>query len=635
MTVQVLLATDAAGEGINLQRAHLMVNYDLPWNPNRLEQRFGRIHRIGQTEVCHLWNLVAEETREGEVYLTLLRKLDLEQKALGGKVFDVLGKAIAGKDLRDLLIEAIRYGDRPDIRAKLNQVVSDRLDQQRLRELLEERALARDTMDASTVQQIREDMDRIEARRLQPHFIAAFFLEAFANLGGTAKQREPKRYEITHVPAMIRSQDRQIGLREPILRSYERICFEKGLINVPGKPPAAFVCPGHPLLEAVTEIMLDRHRDLLKQGAVLVDESDFGEKVRALVYLEHSIQDASTDSSGKRRVVSRRMQYVEIDSEGNIQNAGYAPYLNYRPLREAEEGFITSVLEQDWLRKNLEPQATRYAIAHLMPEHLQEVKQRKEDLIIKTIKAVKERLTKEIYYWDQQAEQLKQQEAAGKVNAKINSAKARTRADELESRLQKRLTELEQERKLSPLPPVVVGGAVVIPIGFLQRIQGKRQSEAALFARETKRVEMLAMQTVIAAEQALGHEPRDVSREKCGYDIESRVTGTADQPGRVRFIEVKGRIEGAETVTVTKNEILTALNKPENFVLALVQVPESEDFPEGDAFKVSTTKGTYNVGDRGCVVRYVFNPFEKEPDFKSDSVNYNWKKLWEQGREPE
>jgi len=93
--VQVLIATDTAGEGINLQRAHLMVNYDLPWNPNRLEQRFGRIHRIGQTEVCHLWNLVAEETREGDVYLSLLKKLEIEQKALGGQVFDVLGKAIA------------------------------------------------------------------------------------------------------------------------------------------------------------------------------------------------------------------------------------------------------------------------------------------------------------------------------------------------------------------------------------------------------------------------------------------------------------------------------------------------------------------------------------------------------------
>ena len=121
--VQVLLATDAAGEGINLQRAHLMVNYDLPWNPNRIEQRFGRIHRIGQTEVCHLWNLVADETREGDVYHTLLEKLDEARKALGGQVFDVLGKLqFEGKPLRELLIEAVRYGAQPDVRARLNQV---------------------------------------------------------------------------------------------------------------------------------------------------------------------------------------------------------------------------------------------------------------------------------------------------------------------------------------------------------------------------------------------------------------------------------------------------------------------------------------------------------------------------------
>src|SRR5204862_3844315 len=107
--VQVLLATEAAGEGINLQRAHLMVNYDLPWNPNRLEQRFGRIHRIGQTEVCHLWNLVASETREGDVYRRLLEKLEEARKALGGQVFDVLGRLqFDGRPLRELLIEAIR-----------------------------------------------------------------------------------------------------------------------------------------------------------------------------------------------------------------------------------------------------------------------------------------------------------------------------------------------------------------------------------------------------------------------------------------------------------------------------------------------------------------------------------------------
>jgi SNF2 family DNA or RNA helicase len=121
--VLILLATDAAGEGINLQRAHLMVNYDLPWNPNRLEQRFGRIHRIGQTEVCHLWNLLADETREGDVYKRLLEKIKLEREALGGGVFDILGQLFREQRLRDLLIEAIRYGDQPEVKARLHQIV--------------------------------------------------------------------------------------------------------------------------------------------------------------------------------------------------------------------------------------------------------------------------------------------------------------------------------------------------------------------------------------------------------------------------------------------------------------------------------------------------------------------------------
>src|SRR5947209_7679365 len=169
--VSDLLATDAAGERINLQRAHLMINYDLPWNPNRLEQRFGRIHRIGQTEVCHLWNLVADETREGEVYLRLLQKLEEESKALQGRVFDILGKLTFGVDrqpLRDLLVKAIRYGDRPDVRARLSQVVNAALDREHLQQLLEERALAQDTLDVERVRAIREELERAAARRLQP-----------------------------------------------------------------------------------------------------------------------------------------------------------------------------------------------------------------------------------------------------------------------------------------------------------------------------------------------------------------------------------------------------------------------------------------------------------------------------------
>jgi len=120
--VLVLLATDAAGEGVNLQRAHLMVNYDLPWNPNRIEQRFGRIHRIGQTEVCHLWNMVALETREGDVFARLFEKLELERKALGGQVFDVLGKVFEATPLRKLLLEV-----RPESPSDITEINDQRI----------------------------------------------------------------------------------------------------------------------------------------------------------------------------------------------------------------------------------------------------------------------------------------------------------------------------------------------------------------------------------------------------------------------------------------------------------------------------------------------------------------------------
>ena len=474
--VQVLLATDAAGEGINLQRAHLMVNYDLPWNPNRLEQRFGRIHRIGQTEVCHLWNLVADETREGDVYRKLLEKLEEARKALGGQVFDVLGKLqFEGRALRDLLIEAIRYGDQPEVRARLTTVLDHALDRGQLQDLLEERALAHDAMDASRVHRIREDMERADARRLQPHYIESFFLEAFQRLGGSAKQREPRRYEVTHVPAPVRNRDRLIGIGEPVLPRYERIAFEKSLVAPQGQPLAAFVCPGHPLLDSVIDLTLERNGDLLKRGAVLVDERDTGTRPRVLFYLEHAIQDAGLTRSGERRVVSKRMLYVELDADGTTRHVQYAPYLDYRPLAEGEPN-VDAILERPecaWITRELEQKAQGYAVAHVVPEHLAEVRAPKLALIAKTEAAVKDRLTKEITYWDHRAEQLKLQEQAGKPNARLNSGEARKRADLLQARLQKRLEELKLEAQISPLPPVVLGGLLVVPMGLLAQMTGR------------------------------------------------------------------------------------------------------------------------------------------------------------------
>jgi superfamily II DNA or RNA helicase len=629
--VQILVATDAAGEGINLQRAHLMVNYDLPWNPNRIEQRFGRIHRIGQTEVCHLWNMVAEETREGDVYLTLLKKLEAERDALGGSVFNVLGKAVGSAELRRLLIEAIRYGDRPEVRARLFQQVEEALDRERLKGLIEEKALAHNSMDSSRIREIRESMERAEARKLQPHFIASFFFEAFKLLGGSVQEREPKRYEVRHVPAIIRNRDRLIGFGEPVLTRYERICFEKELISIPGKPLATFVFPGHPLLDATTDIVLERYRNLLKQGAVFLNESDPGENIRALFYIEHSIADARTDKRGERRIVSRHIQFVEIDEQGNTRNAGYAPYLDYRPPTEEERSLIGPSLDHGWLHEDLESRATSYAITHLVPRHFKELKGRNEELIVKTIGAVKDRLTKEIAYWDHRAEELKAQELAGKTNARINSAKARARADELQARLQNRLEELEKEKQLSALPPVLMGGALVIPAGLMARLKGNRGELPNLFARETKRIEQMAMQAVMDLEKSLKYSPRDVSQENCGYDIESSIPGS----GKLRFIEVKGRLLGAKTVTVTKNEILTALNKPDDFILAIVLVPHAQDSPNTDPYQLKEMAETYRIAQDGSQTYYIRRPFAKEPDFGVTSVNYNLDDLLEKAENPQ
>ena len=612
--VEILVATDAAGEGINLQRAHLMVNYDLPWNPNRLEQRFGRIHRIGQTEVCHLWNLVAHETREGEVYQRLLAKLEEARAALGGQVFDVLGQlTFEDRPLRQVMIDAIRAADRPERKAELLRIIDNAAEQGHLRDLIENRALTHDTMDVSRVRAIREEMERAEARRLQPHFIAGFFLEAFRLQGGTVHERESRRYEIKHVPASVRNRDRQIGRGSAIPARFERITFDKSLITVEGKALADFVCPGHPLLDATLDLVLERHRDLLKRGAVLVDDNDDGTTPRALLYLEHSIQDGRTDHTGQRRVVSKRLQFVEIDAAGSTVNAGPAPYLDDRPPSAEELPLATALLSADWLQTSLESQALRHAAIHLVPEHLREIRVRKEELLDKTKGAVHDRLTKEINYWDHRASQLKDQELAGRVNARLNSGKARERADELTARLHKRMAELEQERRLSPLPPVVLGGALIVPVGLLRPAAPADCPDPAgsapppQFALSREESERRAMEAVLETERRLGFVPRDVSAQNLGYDIESSIPNT----GLLRFLEVKGRVRGAETVTITRNEILTGLNKPEEFILAIVLLdPDREE------------------------VRYVKRPFDGIPDSRLNSSNYSLGQLLQLSETP-
>ncbi len=601
--VRILIATDAAGEGINLQRAHLMVNYDLPWNPNRLEQRFGRIHRIGQTEVCHLWNLVSQETREGMVFQRLFEKLERERETLKGKVFDVLGKlTFDNKSLRDLLIDAVRYNNQEDVRQRLFEVVDHSLDRETLERLLDEHALSENTMDVHQVIAIREDMERMEAHRLQPHFIESFFLEAFRSVGGKIQSREKGRYEISSVPFVVRNRDMQIGFGEPVLNRYERVCFDKSFCNIQGQSQAALIAPGHPLLEATIDLIRERNIDVLKRGAVFIDDSDLSTDARLLFYVEDSVQDGVITPNGSKRVISKHIHFVEIKEDQSATNAGLAPYLDYRAAGTEEHAEIREFLKnQQWLQEDVEDIAVGYAISEVIPAHVNEVRARKIKLVDKTTKAVKERLTAEIQYWDFRSADLKMKEQAGKINAKQNSRMAARRAEDLESRMHKRLAELEKEKNISALPPIIVGGAIVIPRGLLDILTG-RPDIFTTDAAARREVELAAMRTVMDIEASLGFIPRDVSAAKVGYDVESQMpqNNRGMENSTLRFIEVKGRAKGATTVTVSKNEVLTAFNKPEEFILAIVEVDES------------ATKTVY-----------LKKPFSERPDFAATSVNYN------------
>lgn len=608
--VRVLVATDAAGEGVNLQNANLMVNYDLPWNPNRLEQRFGRIHRIGQQEVCHLWNLVAKETREGEVYHRLLKKLEVETEALKGRVFDILGEVFEDTSLKDLLVEAIKYGDRPEIRARLGQRVENALDRDRLRSILDRNALAQENMSAERLFAVKEEMEKAEARRLQPYFVRSFFMKAFSTLGGSIYPREAGRFEITHVPATIRDRDRLITGRNrrelaPVLKRYERVCFTKEAVrplDKPGIPYAVMLHPGHPLMLAVSDLILEQHGNLLRQGAILVDPADDGMEPHLLFLLTHEVK------SGNDQVLSKLLQFVRVAPDGSASFAGWAPHLDLELLDPADRPLLDKLLEEPWICADQEQRALALAADTLVPQHFKEVAERRIAHVDKTLAAVHERLTKEIDFWSDRWLKLKEDQEAGK-DVRLHLENVRRTIADLEGRLESRKKELRLMRHVTSSTPVALGGALVIPGGLLRSLKGEATSEGQVFAADPdarSRIEHIAMEAVRKVEEARGCRVVDVSALKCGWDLTSYPPTVGGKQLGARHIEVKGRIKGSTTVTITRNEMLYALNQADKFILAIVLVSN----------------------DGNCEgPHYLCNPFDSEPGWGVSSINYDLKSL--------
>jgi superfamily II DNA or RNA helicase len=594
-TCFVLVATDAAGEGLNLQRAHFMVNFDLPWNPNRIEQRFGRIHRIGQTEMCHLWNLVATNTREGAVFARLLAKIEEQNAALGGKIFDVLGEAFEGTPLHELLVDAIRHGEDPQVKAHLDRVIDERVGDTAVK-LVQERALHHDLLSMSDLERVRRTLEEARARRLQPHYIEGFFRDTFVRSGGRFRARESGRLELTHVPQAVRERR---PAATPIALRYERVCFDRSAVRHENAATAQLLAPGHALLDTLVSYTLERYSDALGRGAVLVDRLDSSVDPRLLVAVREEIID------GAERPVAKRFEYVELWHGGRTRS-GAAPYLDYAAPQDWERSLVAGVMAEPWLT-GARRTAESWAVSEDLPRWYADVHTHRRSQIDRTRELVVDRLEREIQYWLGEASRLGLVQRQGGQPTML-PATAEQRAADLRRRLALRLAELDREAHTQVRPPTVSAVALVVPQGLLDKLAGLTVDAIQDYA-DLADVEQRAVQAVVEAERRLGRAPEVMAHNNPGYDVRS-----TDPDGHLVHIEVKGRAAGADDVFVTNREIRVGQNA-DDYRLALVEV--DPDVPALDQ------------------VRYLRSPFE---DLRLtalvNGVQFKWKEMWSRGEDP-
>lgn len=269
------------------------------------------------------------------------------------------------------------------------------------------------------------------------------------------------------------------------------------------------------------------------------------------------------------------------------------------------------MLAAPWIAAGQEARAIALAAATLVPEHYNEVATRRITHVEKTLAAVHERLTKEIDFWQDRWLKLKDDQESGK-DVRLNLENVRRTVADLEGRLDSRKKELQSMRHVVNGTPVVLGGALVVPAGLMRVRRGDEPIDpvvASTFAADAAaraRIERAAMKAVRCTEEARGCQVVDVSADKCGWDLTSYPPAVDGKQPEVRHIEVKGRVQGAGTVTVTRNEMLYAFNQGDKFVLAIVLVGE------GDAIE-----GPH----------YLRNPFDREPAWGVSSINFEIRAL--------
>jgi superfamily II DNA or RNA helicase len=534
---QIMVATEAAGEGINLHYScWVMVNYDIPWNPNRLEQRMGRIHRYGQTRDVLACNLVAADTREGEVLYTLLEKIEEIRQALGSdRVYDVVSEILPGARLDQLFRQALsRQISWEEFKERLaREVSSDKVNA--IREATLE-GLATRHIDLATL--MAEDQ-KAKERRLVPEYIERFFLDAFQSFGGQVSRRQDGLLRIDRVPLPLQHVPPELRRRfGAVAKEYRKVAFRKEQLKQ--HTDAELMGPGHPLFESVVGKVLDEHTAHLGNGAIFYDADRYTASRVTFYYAR--VQD------GRRQTVGGRLFALEVSQDGNISVANPSRLLDCKPAGEVPSALpdLSNTLVGDALLE--------WAYDHIFDPYLEEIRERRKRELNLSERHVRLSLDHLVSESISKLMRYRQRRDAGEDMAAA-LRQEETRKQELEERKEKRLREITLERNLTLTTPAVVGTALILPLPIKPGETSPRRDEE---------IERIAMEVAMACERQAGRRPEDVSQENLGFDIRSW-----GQDGSIRYIEVKGRA-GIGAVWLTPNEWQIAQRFAQGYWLYIV-----------------------------------------------------------------
>ena len=533
---QVMVATEAAGEGINLQFCWMMINYDIPWNPMRLEQRMGRIHRIGQEYDCLIFNFVATNTREGQVLNRLHTRLKRIRDELGtDQVFNVIGDIFPANQLERMIRDL--YAGKTTMKALMERIVEN-VDTERFKEIIESalEGLAKKELNLSVILGKKE---LAKERRLVPEVVQRFFLEATPIVGMHSLRKRKGLFRVGRVPRSLRPIGKRLEKRfGPLAKKYKWITFDSKFLT--DDPSIEWTTPGHPLFEAVRERLLDQVRSDLQKGAIFFD-------IRSK---EPTLLDvcAASVKDGRGRTLHRRLFVVETTKDGQSHIRQPTIFLDLNPTPKG-----TSPPEMNSVTDKSKIESILYD-ATLIP-FLKEVESERAREI-KTIRRYVELSLNQLIHERNLAlaNLLERQQRGEELSGLI--AQAENRLDELNERLERRRTELQREEQLMIGDITHIGRAWVLP--------HPEQTKYAPMVPDEK-IERIAMEEAMKYEHERDWEPENVSEQNRGFDILSREPKT----GAVRFIEVKGRAK-VGTIILSKHEYETAERLKRDYWLYVV-----------------------------------------------------------------